>query len=158
MGTNRGAGNTSCADRLTTISSLLDAASAAASSGTRDGLEAACVSLRLAAALAPPPLQPAVEAQLRAAAAAALAAGRPSPANQWGGRDGPAAAPGGGGGADDDYRVLGLAPGATGAEIRRGYRAAALALHPDKNRSEEAAARFCAVTEAYGNILRRGPC
>lgn len=49
------------------------------------------------------------------------------------------------------YAKLGLAPGASRAEIKKAYRKMALKWHPDKNvgRMEEAAQRFKEVQEAF---------
>lgn len=49
----------------------------------------------------------------------------------------------------DYYRILGLPPTATVAEIRKAYRKRASALHPDRNPSEQAHAQFQAMQEAY---------
>ncbi|XP_039572898.1 dnaJ homolog subfamily B member 1-like, partial [Passer montanus] len=49
----------------------------------------------------------------------------------------------------DYYRTLGLARGASPADIRRAYRRQALRCHPDKDRSPGAEQRFKEVAEAY---------
>uniref|UniRef100_A0A8C3MV41 Uncharacterized protein n=1 Tax=Geospiza parvula TaxID=87175 RepID=A0A8C3MV41_GEOPR len=49
----------------------------------------------------------------------------------------------------DYYRTLGLARGASAADIRRAYRRQALRCHPDKDRSPGAEQRFKEVAEAY---------
>ena len=49
----------------------------------------------------------------------------------------------------DYYRILGLAPAASLAEVKGAYRKLASALHPDRNPSEEAHVRFQEVQEAY---------
>lgn len=49
----------------------------------------------------------------------------------------------------DFYRVLGLPPTASAADIRVAYRKRAAALHPDRNPSETAQAEFQEVQEAY---------
>jgi len=53
------------------------------------------------------------------------------------------------------YAVLGVAPTATAAELRRAYRQKALEHHPDKNpdREEQATEAFKLVAEAY-SVLR----
>lgn len=52
----------------------------------------------------------------------------------------------------DYYRILGLQPAATLAEIKATYRRQASALHPDRNPSETAHAQFQAVQEAYETL------
>ncbi|MCZ6568972.1 MAG: J domain-containing protein, partial [Deltaproteobacteria bacterium] len=54
----------------------------------------------------------------------------------------------------DAYRVLGLSPGASMAEIEAAYRRAAQKWHPDKNHSSEATARFQRIQRAV-DILRQ---
>lgn len=50
----------------------------------------------------------------------------------------------------DPYEVLGLAPGATKAEIRKAYRRMAKRYHPDANSGDAATAdRFIEVQRAY---------
>lgn len=49
----------------------------------------------------------------------------------------------------DLYEVLGLGRGASMAEIKKAYRQLSLKYHPDKNPSEDAAARFAEVASAY---------
>ena len=49
----------------------------------------------------------------------------------------------------DYYRILGLPPTATLAEIKAAYRKRASALHPDRNPSEKAHAQFQEMQEAY---------
>ena len=52
---------------------------------------------------------------------------------------------------DDPYAVLGLAPDADAAALRRAYRRLALRLHPDKDPSAAAAfARLQAAWAALG--------
>lgn len=51
--------------------------------------------------------------------------------------------------AKDFYQSLGVAKGASDAEIKGAYRKAALQWHPDRNKSPEAIAKFKEVTEAY---------
>jgi curved DNA-binding protein CbpA len=51
----------------------------------------------------------------------------------------------------DPYQVLGIGPGATGADIARAYRRLARAVHPDSRPNDPAAAgQFRALSEAYG--------
>lgn len=58
---------------------------------------------------------------------------------------------------DDLYRVLGLSPGASAADVTRAYRRQARAWHPDARPGDPAAAaRFREVTEAY-EILTSAP-
>ena len=47
------------------------------------------------------------------------------------------------------YRKLGLAPGASEAEVRKHYRKLAMQYHPDKNPTVAAARKFIDITEAY---------
>lgn len=47
------------------------------------------------------------------------------------------------------YDLLGVAPNATDAEMKKGYRKAALKYHPDKNPSEEAHEMFKEISTAY---------
>lgn len=49
----------------------------------------------------------------------------------------------------DLYEVLGLGRGASSAEIKKAYRQLSLKYHPDKNPSEDAAAKFAEVASAY---------
>jgi len=49
----------------------------------------------------------------------------------------------------DYYRILGIAPNASVAEVRSAYRKGAAALHPDRNPSETAHALFQELQEAY---------
>ena len=49
----------------------------------------------------------------------------------------------------DYYRIMGLQPAATLAEIRGAYRKKASALHPDRNPSEKAHLAFQELQEAY---------
>jgi len=50
---------------------------------------------------------------------------------------------------DDPFAVLGCAPGASKAELRKAFRRKALKTHPDVNDSPEAAAEFARVQAAY---------
>ena len=55
--------------------------------------------------------------------------------------------------ARDPYRVLGVGPGATDAEVRAAYRRLVLLHHPDHNGgSAESARRFEEVQEAYATV------
>jgi hypothetical protein len=49
----------------------------------------------------------------------------------------------------DYYQVLQLQPTASAADIRKAYRRLALEFHPDKNTSQQAAAQFVMIREAY---------
>ena len=49
----------------------------------------------------------------------------------------------------DYYRIIGLPPSASLAEVKAAYRKQAFALHPDRNPSEEAHAAFRELQEAY---------
>ena len=49
----------------------------------------------------------------------------------------------------DHYAVLGLAPDATLAEIKRAFRQKASSYHPDRNTAPDAPARFRAVQTAW---------
>jgi DnaJ-class molecular chaperone len=49
----------------------------------------------------------------------------------------------------DYYRIMGLQPAATLAEIKGAYRKKASALHPDRNPSERAHLSFQELQEAY---------
>jgi curved DNA-binding protein CbpA len=51
----------------------------------------------------------------------------------------------------DPYQVLGVGPGASGADLARAYRRLARAVHPDSRPGEPAAAeQFRALSDAYG--------
>jgi curved DNA-binding protein CbpA len=54
------------------------------------------------------------------------------------------------------YEVLRVQPGASPAELRRAYRAAARALHPDTNPSPDAAAQFAAIHQAWRALTDPG--
>ena len=58
--------------------------------------------------------------------------------------------------APSPYEVLRVRPGASPAELRRAYRAAARGLHPDTNPSPEAAAQFAAVHQAWRSLTDPG--
>lgn len=47
------------------------------------------------------------------------------------------------------YDVLGVAPNATGAEVKKAYRRSSLKWHPDKNPSAEAKDEFAKLARAY---------
>lgn len=49
----------------------------------------------------------------------------------------------------DHYAILGVAANSTLAEIKTAYRKLASQLHPDKNASSDAPAKFRKVQEAY---------
>jgi len=49
----------------------------------------------------------------------------------------------------DYYQVLQLQPTASAADIRKAYRRLALEFHPDKNNTQQAAAQFVLIREAY---------
>ena len=52
-------------------------------------------------------------------------------------------------GSDDLYRILEVPRGASAEEIKKSYRELARKLHPDKNPSEAAAAKFKKVSAAF---------
>ena len=54
------------------------------------------------------------------------------------------------------YEILGVRPGASQAEARRAYRAAARRLHPDTNPSPDAAAQFAAIHRAWRALTDPG--
>src|SRR5258706_12682376 len=54
----------------------------------------------------------------------------------------------------DFYQTLGVARGASDAEIKTSYRKLAMTYHPDRNNgSKEAEEKFKSITEAY-DVLR----
>jgi len=56
-------------------------------------------------------------------------------------------------GSKDYYKILGLTPAASPAEVKRAYRKLALAHHPDRNPGDpQAAARFIEIAEAYETL------
>ncbi len=52
----------------------------------------------------------------------------------------------------DYYRILGLQPSATSAEVKAAYRKKAASLHPDRNPSELAHRQFQEVQGAYETL------
>jgi DnaJ-class molecular chaperone len=54
------------------------------------------------------------------------------------------------------YEILRVRPGASPAELRRAYRAAARNLHPDTNPSPDAAAQFAALHQAWRALTDPG--
>ena len=56
---------------------------------------------------------------------------------------------------DDPYAVLGLAPDADAAALRRAYRRLALRLHPDKADHPEARDAFAAMQLAFRSMQKR---
>jgi DnaJ-class molecular chaperone len=56
--------------------------------------------------------------------------------------------------AGNDYATLGLAPGASMADVRKRYRECAIAMHPDKCKEEGAAEAFQKVVLAYQNLAK----
>jgi molecular chaperone DnaJ len=59
-------------------------------------------------------------------------------------------------GPPDSYAALGLAPGATRAEIRRAYRRLAMAVHPDVA-GRDTTAEMAALNGARDDLLSRTP-
>ena len=62
--------------------------------------------------------------------------------------------------ADDDYKILGILPTATDAEVKKAYRDMAKKYHPDRVVTEDEAIRkgaeekFKKVQQAYENIMK----
>src|SRR3989304_1906980 len=57
----------------------------------------------------------------------------------------------------DYYGLLGVAPTASGEEIKRAYRRLALRYHPDRNRGDKRAEeRFKEISEAYAVLMDPG--
>lgn len=50
---------------------------------------------------------------------------------------------------ENPYQILGIAPTATGDEIKKAYRALAMRHHPDRNAHASAETRFNAIQSAY---------
>lgn len=53
------------------------------------------------------------------------------------------------GGGADYYKILNVDRKASSADIKRAYRKLSLKYHPDKNPSEDAAAKFAELSQAY---------
>jgi len=58
---------------------------------------------------------------------------------------------------DDPFAVVGVARGATAAEIKRAYRKRARELHPDVCQNEFSAERFQELVRAYQKLVRLKP-
>jgi DnaJ-class molecular chaperone len=56
----------------------------------------------------------------------------------------------------DYYKILEVPKTANAAEIKRAYRKLSLKYHPDKNPSEDAAAKFAALSTAYETLSGLG--
>lgn len=52
----------------------------------------------------------------------------------------------------DLYSILGISPSASSESVKLAFRKKANLLHPDKNASPDAAARFREVREAYATL------
>ena len=59
-------------------------------------------------------------------------------------------------GTDNAYAELGLAPGASEAEVKVAWRRLASLWHPDRNRSAEAFGRMQRINQALEQIRRSG--
>lgn len=53
----------------------------------------------------------------------------------------------------ENFDLLGISEQSTLAEIKKAYRIKAKAFHPDINKSEEASAKFIAITQAYDKLI-----
>ncbi|KAI5067309.1 hypothetical protein GOP47_0017837 [Adiantum capillus-veneris] len=54
---------------------------------------------------------------------------------------------------ESPYRILGVAPSASEADIKRAYRRLALRFHPDVNKEPDAQQRFMSIKSAYQKLI-----